>query len=589
MSLQVWLPLNGNISNQGISPLTPVQSTAPTYVSGKTGKAMSTGAMYLPAAEVAKFYNNNAMSFCFWIYPTASGSTAIPIIGQSAMAAGDNRMFTIYHYSTTADIHLSWQNETASGTFLNVVWSNVLTVAAWNHVAITYNGSTAILYVNGVQKGTASGTSARTNFAYNVPIPSSTQRYLCDLRIYNHVLSLKEIKEIAKGLVIHYTLNDRSIQTMANCFAYPTFDTSASGGGWSHWGGTGHIGSFGQNTNAQYIFRQGQTYSHWFANGAGATYNYLCYQSPAFSGGYRSLCAIIKEENSLPITNSIVYPTWNARSGGTTLNQWTSVKHLRDGFYLCRCEGIMQDGSNNLVGLYVTAGHKVFVSECYLENDRTCCSDMFFNYTTVHDSSGFQNNGIKVNDLTVSPDSPRYNISTLFGTGKGVYSTLYPVQKTDGDPLTVSCWFKQTNRTDYQYLIANRDNSYCNWMLYTHTTDGSIQFHGKEQYKSSIIPTLNVWHHVVAVVYENKTYSLFLDGVKVVNAISYLYQTQTPSNLCIGKYGTTTTCHQPFIGYLSDVRIYNTALSDDDIKELYNSAASINKDGSVFCYELVEG
>ena len=92
MAFQVWLPLNGNLDNQGISPLKPVQSSAPTYVNGKTGKAISTGALYLPATEVAKFYNNSAMSFCFWIYPTASGSVTTPIIGQSTMTAGDNRM-----------------------------------------------------------------------------------------------------------------------------------------------------------------------------------------------------------------------------------------------------------------------------------------------------------------------------------------------------------------------------------------------------------------------------------------------------------------------------------------------------------------
>ena len=127
MALQVWLPLNGNLNNNGCNPLTPVQTTAPTYVNGKIGKAMSTGAFYLPAAQVAKFYNNNAMSFCFWIYPTTSSSTGVPIIGQSNTAASDCRMFTIYQYPNGVDLHLSWQTETGGNAFLSSILSLVNT------------------------------------------------------------------------------------------------------------------------------------------------------------------------------------------------------------------------------------------------------------------------------------------------------------------------------------------------------------------------------------------------------------------------------------------------------------------------------
>ena len=117
MSLQVWLPLNGNINNQGCSPLKPVQDSVPsTYVNGKIGQALSTGDFHLPATEVAKFYNNDEMSFCFWLYPIGtSGGNAI--IGQQGMSIGDNRMFTIFQYPTPLDLHLSWQNNDSSSTF----------------------------------------------------------------------------------------------------------------------------------------------------------------------------------------------------------------------------------------------------------------------------------------------------------------------------------------------------------------------------------------------------------------------------------------------------------------------------------------
>lgn len=46
MSLQVWLPLNGNLNNQGLSNCAISAITSPIYTNeGKIGKGMSSGGL----------------------------------------------------------------------------------------------------------------------------------------------------------------------------------------------------------------------------------------------------------------------------------------------------------------------------------------------------------------------------------------------------------------------------------------------------------------------------------------------------------------------------------------------------------------
>ena len=53
-----------------------------------------------------------------------------------------------------------------------------------------------------------------------------------------------------------------------------------------------------------------------------------------------------------------------------------------------------------------------------------------------------------------------------------------------------------------------------------------------------------------------------------------------------GSVDTTNT--DKLIGSLSDLRIYGVALTDDQIKELYNTSMSVDSNGNVYARELVE-
>jgi hypothetical protein len=146
------------------------------------------------------------------------------------------------------------------------------------------------------------------------------------------------------------------------------------------------------------------------------------------------------------------------------------------------------------------------------------------------------------------------------------YMRTSTFQRTTGQEISVSAWFKQTNRTGYQQLVANRDaaGTY-NWLLYFHTNDGSIQFHGANQNKSDDIPTLNQWNHVVATVDSAQVCKVYLNGNLVHTVTGFTYG---PSGSSYIHIGASYSGAEYFAGNINDVRMYDHALSQLEIEEL---------------------
>ena len=57
MSLQVWLPLNGNLENKGCSNAVVTAVTTAGYSDGKLGKALSSGKIKIDAEYVSNIFN----------------------------------------------------------------------------------------------------------------------------------------------------------------------------------------------------------------------------------------------------------------------------------------------------------------------------------------------------------------------------------------------------------------------------------------------------------------------------------------------------------------------------------------------------
>ena len=591
MSLQIWLPLNGNLHNQGLLDTIPVVTGTTSFTNGKIGQALNcNGSSFWTVSGI----NLSAeASICCW-KKTSTANKMSWVLESNASSVLNLYESSIYTLNTGDGNNNPFKNK--SGNTIAV-----LTDGLWHHFAVTFGSSIAKLYIDGVYAGTATTFRNPTTTNKSIKIAggySGSHTYdfngqINDFRVYDHCLSAKEVEEISKGLILHYKL-DQNLNVLNNCYSYPTFNTSSANGGWSHWGQSGSNGTYGQNTDKQYIFDKTNTYSHWWANSSTATGHYLLYQSPAFDGGYRSLQAILKEQNGLPITEEIVYPAWNARNGGAPSNKWTSISPLGDGFYLCKCEGISQDGSNDLVGLYLKPGYKVYCSEAYLENNREICSDIYAqtNLTTIYDSSGYNNNGTIVGSLEVITPSPRYSYATKMANGQYIRVNNRPNACMPKDAITVNLW---QYATSWSNPISCTEGGGWNF-----ENSSGIRFPvyisgvGYKVAQSSITPASaqNAWHMLTGTM-DKDNIKIYYDGEEVgtvangsTNGIGY-----ANNYIFIGAEAqgdNVAPAGSAYAGNLSDVRIYATALTPEQIKELYNISATIDNDGNIYARELVE-
>lgn len=577
MALQIWLPLNGNLNNQGLNTYT-ISNTGVIDSLGKIGSCYSYSKQYtLISGNVIS--NLSKFSISCWVYLTNASTynifTSENASGYWQFLLGNNSIKV---------------RDSVSGLSGSRIDKNITAIpsSVWVHVTVVYDEGVVKVYQNGVLKDTLtfhSGATMNTHDKMYIGADGlndiSTYPGNCkinDFRVYNHCLSDKEVSEISKGLILHYKLSE-NYQTLNNSFKYPTFNTSSGHGGWSHWAPSNNTGTYSQNTNREYIYRDTQTYSHYFEHKSGANY-YICYQSPAFEGGYRSAQAIIKMPNGEDPRGHVRFGH-NANVG---TNPPTTFTQLGDGFWLMKHEGFQQDGSNDLVSISITHNKGVYVSEAYLENDKKVCSDIFSTNNNVIDCSGYTREGEIIGNLTTNSDAPRYDYVTSFD-GKSYIQITSPSVEV----RSVSFWAKWDSIPSGQSVVFVDQKSKMGFgLMSTGILCSSNGISTNTFNKTSIVA--NKWYHFVIVntgtAPTSKNRDLFINGVKQIPTSNASNWTFDIDYLQVGKRSTTS---DGFVGSISDFRMYVTPLTDNDIKELYSVGSSIDNNGNLMCYMANEG
>lgn len=210
MGLQVWLPLNGNLDNQGLADVSVINNGATVDTGGKIGSCYNfNGSGYVQGTtDFSNF--SDMVSLSMWVNLKASaGYQELLTIGVNSAWVGI-RCSLIINSASLLRFSISDGVKSSQNTY----YVGNIGTNTWVHVVGVYNYGEVTTYLNGIKTNTYTATitpkfSDITKFGIGAN-PNGSEKATClinDVRIYNHALSPREVAEIAKGLVCHYPLS----------------------------------------------------------------------------------------------------------------------------------------------------------------------------------------------------------------------------------------------------------------------------------------------------------------------------------------------------------------------------------------------
>ena len=576
MSLAVWLPLNGDLHNQGLNNINITNTNATLDDNGKIGKCYNFNGSnnYIKGNT---FLNNNSTAFSFsWVnFNSISGNQCL-FSNRTVTSEGG---FSIFYGSGAFRFD--------SGSRWSFTSPVSISTNTWYHFCFTWEknkNENKKYYCNGELKETTTSNSipsaANTTYFSIGGSQASTNgngtgnflnAKINDVRIYDHCLSPKEVEEISKGLILHYPLNNNGLGN-ANLALNTFYEMRPY-----------TISSYYTKINNSTDF---------FNLSIGDTYTCRA----KITAGEKDTCLRIQFYTDDNKTN--IFGNW-VPAGTTGYSTITSTLTAEQRSYSQMRILLSDDVKASTSGEY---------GELKLEKGSIAtpwCPNNI-NTNIIYDTSGYCNNGTIVGDIATIAPSPRYNCCIEHLDSCADYICREYLSFLGDSGFTFSCWInptsysRTTNTTTAvgnQFILSQGRDAITSG---TNNTYGAslIINNGKPKFlcgngnldSNTIIP-IGEWAHVVGV-WTGTQKKIYVNGILKNSAnntgIDWI---EAQNSLVIGKmaYGKNSTgAYHPFVGKISDVRIYATALTDNQIKELYNTSMQIDSSGNVFARELVE-
>ena len=578
MSLKVWMPLNKSFENQGLSNTTytidiPSGGTVVAFTEGKFGwclNSVSIDIIVTVPSLASMLANGKSYSLACWV-KVSNKATNSWVIKLGTNSCG--------LWWAASEARWVWNENDNGKRCANPTISSDTT--NWHHLVTTVtkssDGSTTVArhYVDG--KPAASyekhtwDNSANVQPAGNIITINPMAAYLSDIRLYDHCLSEKEVKQLSLGLVLHYPLN-RGGWGQENLIVTNSMTPTSGTSGWSSagtgWANTNVTSSGASNGHAIRCTYSGTTQTSGgihhptgvdkttLANGATYTLSARIRASKACTASFQN--ELMTKGNTINLTTNGQVYSYSCAIDNTKTYQ-SNVIYVR-----------AADATQNMWiecdWIKLEAGDKA-TPWCPNSLD-TLASVIGLNSTVEYDASGFCYNGTRSGAFDWSSDTPRYHVSTFFTSNTTKIQA--PLVLTAPTAITMACWVKSssTGKDNYQMPLNIDAGAY----EFSIPNNGQFRqgFYVNGSRYVGNYGAVNLldsnWHHIAAT-FDGANIKRYIDG-QLVNTTAASGVLNTSSAVYISTYGNGTS-YGNINMYESDVRIYVTALSATDIRLLY--------------------
>ena len=597
MALQVWLPLTKNLENQGLSDVrVSLKNGAASFVGGKIGNAFYNSSAGNSILIPWTHANTEELSILLWVKPQTPGAWSdIFTIGKYYNRLENNGYNYYYFFHDNVGLY---GNSVDSGE----IEIGTLPNETWTHIAFTVSGTELKIYKNGElfdsrsQKYQLSEVMDAKDVIRiggrrdNEP-DFYYQAVYNDVRIYDNCLSAKEIKEISKGLCCHYTLNSIPNENLiSGCYSCTSTKDSFSSTGSivSHVTADMLNNNRGKTLCLSYRVKNDGEYSYdsgiidWARNrfGIHGSTHYVD------SSGTTHVLYPLADLLYVGKKDGRYFTTWTI----PTSSEYTFTTNLgfaNQTWY----HGFAHPASSNDETWYLdqiklewgtkpTPWSPHSIDEAY----KTLGFDTF----TEPDVSGFGNNGYfhdESSGVEFAPNSPRYDGCYKFLSKHYLIGNSPWRKETYLSEFTLSFWLNQEDGSgDYSTFFNSWGyGSDGLWLGMNVEGKGAWAFRNVSPCYATTTPfvcTHNEWYHFVYV-FINGNVGWYVNG----NAQTWTKYNDTTMHILdyfiLGDNYSGTTWNTTFIGKISDFRWYATALTAEDIKELYNTPITITNNGTL--------